>query len=296
MILTVISRLSNSHSSVRRLPRYRRSENPPAIRKFGFYLPLLELINDARYIDTGQIMALSEVNKNRTYDKLRRLYHNGYIERYFLMSFGEGTRKMIYSLARKGADTLRELYPERFREFFFPRGRRSQLFLDHALMITELRMILTLAFKQKGQMKISDWIQESNGLHRKFHGLKKERLIPDAYFSLQGKTKLHYFLEADCGTMTLSRFAEKIRRYRNFFRKNREALPPRFRVLSLAPTARRTENLCLVTIKSDPQGKGSERFLFLDKSLLRAETPAEILKPLCLVGLKGNERRETLFD
>lgn len=292
-----------SHAFKNRLPKYHRSNEPPHIRNLKDYLPLLELIQEHHFINTAQIIALSPVSRTNTYAKLQKLYHNGLIERYALPSteFTQGSEKMIYTLDRKGAETLTELNPERYRNVYYPKRRRGVYCVVHALMITNLRVCLTLAFRKKRRPDtgVEKWAQ-GKALEQMFerHQENGSRIIPDGYFVIHTPKKvIHYFLEADRGTMKLVRFAGKIRRYRKFFTLNRERLPACFRVITLAPSERRAENLRTLTIQSDPKGEGSERFWFASETVFNLANPTQILAPLFRPGLKGakDKRLSLLF-
>ena len=281
----------------KRSPRFRRVKDPPRIRNFEVnYLPVIELIEEYRFIDSEQIRALIGGARTNLCLKLQKLYHNGYVERWLLKTGeGFGMRKIVYSLARKGVDVLREREPERLRKIYFPNRKRSEQFIEHELMISNLRVVLNLAAKQHGSAKLVDWIQ--SGIDGRFAELRKERLIPDAYFVIKTqKAELHYFLEADRGTMHLSRFYEKVHRYRKFFRKHRKKLPACFRVLTVTVNERHANNLRVTTIRGDPEGQGSERFWFCDEGSFVLDRPGVLLGPFCLLGLRGaEERRGGLF-
>lgn len=279
--------------------KFIRDEDPPPIYNFKNYLPLLELINNYRFISSSQIIALTPTHRVNTYKKLRRLYQNRFVERFALMSDTFRFREIVYALTRKGADLLRDHFPDRFRSIFWVKGRRSALFLEHAVMVSNFRAALTQGLEQAGTAEIARWKLEAE-IVKIFPALEKERLTPDAYFMIWTKNvKLHYFFEADRGTMTLSRFYDKVRRYRAFFRKSRKLknFPRRFRVLTLATTKRRAQNLCTVTVTEDPEERGSERFWFIHEKQFNLEQPKALLVPLCVVGLKGAEsRREGLIN
>jgi hypothetical protein len=277
-----------------RLSTYKRANNPLRIRRFKYYIPLLDLIEKYRFINSKQIIALSQSNRGNTYTKLKKLFHNNFIDRYFLPSFKK-KESIVYTLTIRGVETLRQLHPDRFRKIYYPKRKRSFLFVLHSLMISNFHGTLELALSQKNSC-LTKWYQEKEVI-KKFSKLQNIRLIPDSYFVIQTKQdEQHYFLEADRGTMTLTRFYEKIRRYRKFFQTNRKDLPSRFRVLILATTPKRAENLRTVTITGDPQGKGSERFLFLNETQFSLENPDKLLKSICTVGLKGKEKLESLLQ
>lgn len=280
-----------------RLPRYYRTDTPPRIRNLQNYLPLLEMVQEFRFMDSAQIAALSPVSQVNTFAKLKKLYHNGMVERYALPSteFTQGSAKFIYTLDRKGAEALTDADPERFREVYYPKKRRSVYLVAHALMITNLRTCLTLAFWKKNQPDtgLTAWAQ-GKALETIWepYQIRGHRVIPDAYFIITTpKKEIHCFLEADRGTMKLSRFADKVKRYRKFFNANRHRLPAHFRVITLAPTPRRADNLRIITMKSDKDKTGSERFWFTDETKFRITDPTKTLAPIFRPGLREAEMK-----
>lgn len=280
----------------KRLPKHFRSKIPPTIRNLKNYLPLLEKIQEFHFISSEQLLALSATSKDRTYEKLKRLFHNGYVERYQFPTteFCAGSPIMIYTLCRKGAEVLVENDPERFGEIYYPKQRRGYSLVSHALMVSNLRTCLTLALREKKLVELVDW-RQGRAIEDLLRGLSVTRIPvkPDAYFSVKtSRGVIHYFVEADRGTMKLARFYAKIARYRKFFRQHRNHLPARFRVLTITPTARRAENLRTITIKGDPKGQGSERFLFTDETRFNLATPSSILAPICSMGYAQAERKQ----
>lgn len=250
-----------------RLPKYSRAKTAPVICKFNFYLPLLALVAEYRFLDSFQINALSATSRTNTYLKLQKLFHNGYLERYIVPTtdFILEPRKIIYALNPKGRDLLIESDPQKWQKIFCAQPNRTMLFIRHELMLTNFRVCLTLALEKHPYAKLTFWKQGSE-LKRLLQKQQNEsfQIVPDAYFILKINTReVHYFLEADRGTMTLKRFSEKIQKYLKFFHQNRTNIPRFFRVVTIAQSAKRAENLRLVTITGDTaQKKGSHRFWF----------------------------------
>ena len=278
----------------KRLPRYYRVKNPPKIQNFRHYLNCLELIRSYRFLNTAQIIALTGISKGNVSTKLQKLYHNGYVDRYQIptMEYFRGSAKMIYTLDRKGAELLEERDPDRFSGIYYPKRKRSVYFVEHALMISNFRACLTLAL-EKRRAKLDDW-RQGRELHKQLekYQAKNLGLVADAYFSIihNGK-RLHYFFEADRATMTLTRFYEKVKRYRKFFRQHRKRLPSRFRVLTLTPTAKRADNLRIVTINGDSEKAGSKRFWFTSERQFSLESLNNLLGPIIKIGFLGLEEK-----
>lgn len=288
-------------TKLKRAPRHCRIKSLAKIRNVQNYLPLLELIQNYHFINSAQIMALAAVSNLNTARKLQKLYHNGFVDRYRLptTTYFSGTTCLIYTLERKGAELLTELQPEKFQAVFYPKRRRGVYFVEHALMIANFRASLTLALQKQRGGRLTVW-RQGRELEEWLNSYqtKKGGILPDGYFVIQmARGDLHIFFEADRGTMSLKRFYEKIRRYRDFFRTNRSKLPPRFRVLTLAPSAKRAENLRTITIKGDPAKQGSERFCYCDEGDFTLATPDQLLGSILRIGLSGAEKkRGALLD
>ena len=118
--------------------------------------------------------------------------------------------------------------------------------------------------------------------------LKRENreldLVPDAFFEVEGpKGILSFFLEADQGTMTRDRFLQKMKTYWKWYQT--EFVKPtlgmeRFRVLTIAPTEERKENLRRISKKADYRETGSNMFQFLSEEVYSTKRPDSILGPI----------------
>ena len=81
--------------------------------------------------------------------------------------------------------------------------------------------------------------------------------------------------------MTQERFVSKLRMY---WRHNREQSfketlgVSHFRVLTIAPHEKRTENLCHAAKDADDRREGSLMYLFLSETRYNVETPEALLK------------------
>lgn len=283
----------------KRLPRYQRAKNPPRILRLAHYFPLLELIQEYRFLDSEQIIALSGISRTNSQAKLQKLYHNGLVERYFLPTTEilAGTRKFIYTLDCKGARLLTEQKPELFKNIYYPKRRRSLHFVEHTLMVSNFRACLTVALKDKPELILKTW-KQGHEIKKEFqkYDMGKAGVVPDGYFVLANTEKeYHFFLEADRGTMSLGRFYEKVNFYRKFFNAYRKDLPPCFLVVTIAPSDRRAENLRTVTINGDPQKQGSARFWFASEKQYTLANPQTILEPIFKVGLYEMKMKRSLY-
>lgn len=283
---------------------YKRSQTPPFIKYFAFYIPVLKLINSYRFISSKEIQALSEEHPRNTLNKLQKLFHNGYISRHKIPAFDfdqqQKQKGVIYTLTRKGADMLINCDCSMFGKVYVPKKETTLFFIKHELEISHFRSCLQLALNSKPKADLAFWSQ--GGPLQKIlerWQIQGAKVIPDGYFMLKNKEReLHYFVEIDRSTMSLRRFADKIRRYRRFFNQNRKNknFPPLFRVLTIAKSPQRAKNLRLLTIKTDPQNKGSSRFWFGHEGLYALENPKMILKPVLQAGHVAEQGKFSLLD
>jgi hypothetical protein len=192
---------------------------------------------------------------------------------------------IVYSLDRKGVDVLSGNAAE--REGILRRVREVQhtsALIAHALMISQFRICLTLALKQRPDVKLTRWVQGNDlKMLLKRRG-ENPSLVPDAFFMLETDEWKHpCFLEADRATMPEERFVNKLRMY---WRHNREKrFQPtlgfeHFRVLTITPYEKRAENLCIAAKEADDRKTGSNLFLFLSEKQYSLTKPEAILEPI----------------
>jgi hypothetical protein len=180
-------------------------------------------------------------------------------------------------------DVLSENVAE--REGIFRRIRETEhtsALIGHTLMIAQFRICLTLALKNKPEVKLTRWVQGNDlkVLLQKRGG--NPPLVADAFFVLEsGEWKYPCFLEADRATMPEERFVSKLRMY---WRHNREKRfqdsigITHFRVLTITPNETRAKNLCLAAKEADDDRKGSPMYLFLSEKQYSLAKPEAILQ------------------
>jgi len=182
-----------------------------------------------RMLQRNHIERLFFPSKNTANERLKHLYQNRFLERRWLpVEYGQGMGQAIYLLAERGADIVaQQLGIDRgsvnWREAHnWVRG----LFLEHTLMVNELRITFYQAAQQQGY-KIDAWIDEdqlkadrnyvylttANGTRRKV------AVIPDAYFVLNmGDRRAHFCLEVDRATEANKRWGMKVQAYQEYIR------------------------------------------------------------------------------
>jgi hypothetical protein len=155
----------------------------------------------------------------------------------------EGTEVLI-----EGGYALREVARKRRRE-----SEWKDLTIPHALLVTSIHTELLLLSKQ-GPIKLVQWQHDRPELWDSVHTPHDGKLPirPDAHFVLQhsawpaGKNKLHFFLEADTGTMSHARIALKIKAYAAYHQQQRHVEKfhfNHFQVAIVTETTARAENL-----------------------------------------------------
>ena len=260
-----------------RYKKFERSKISPKLKITEIDLKILQSLADYRFLDTSHISALHSETPTRTIQRrLQTLFHAGYLERpAHQFSYQKPKAHIIYTLDKKGA---RLLFPDNKAKVSWAKRNKEikSFFLWHSLMISDFRVILTLALKKEKESKLISW--RERGLTNSVY-LEGEKLpiAPDAFFTIEDKNDLlHFFLEADRSTMPAKRFLNKTRAYWQFWKeeghKDRFNISV-FRVLTIAISEKRKENLRRLTRKS-------EMFLFACKKDYNLEKPESVLEPI----------------
>ena len=249
----------------------------------------LELIRDVaefRFLNTDQLLALHEGGRRNLKQRLSLLFQYGYLDRPKVQKTAHlVSSHIVYSLDRKGVDALSGNADE--REGILRRVRETphtSALIAHALMISQFRICLMLALKQRPTLKLTRWVQGNDLKVLLRHRGENPSLVPDAFFILETAEYKHpCFLEADRATMTEERFTNKLRMY---WRHNREErFKPslgfaHFRVLTITPNEMRANNLCLAAKEADDRKTGSNLFLFLSETQYSLVKPEAVLLPI----------------
>lgn len=269
--------------SKQRLKQFERSVATDPLKLQPRDIALLRDVSDFRFLNTEQVLALHPGGKRNLLRRLSSLFQHGYLDRPQSQTSARLlTSHMVYALGRKGADTLMANAEE--REGIYRRVKEAERTLPlmaHSLMISQFRVCLTLAAKAHG-VKISRFTQgyDLKDMLRDVHG-ENPSLVPDAFFTLEDKDDvINFFLEADRGTMKTERFVNKLKAYwswRSDERLKNKLRLTRFRVLTVAPSQRRSDSLRNAGKGGDPRGEGSLMFLFASETQYNLSTPKTIL-------------------
>jgi len=278
-------------------PRFKKK--PEIIGKIKIQrrdLDIINLIWKYRFMSSEQIQALTEGSNQVILRRLQKLYHHGYLDRPInQIVFSNpiiGPQKMVYGLGDKGADLLADEYGvDRGSITWREKNKESgERYIQHTLMISEFRACLTLALKGVPDAKLS-WLRGDDPELKQevfyVDGTQKRRLIvvPDGFFQIEDPDgKMYFFLEADRSTMTNARFLNKMRAYWLWWKQgghNNSGIG-NFRVLTVAKTRQRMENLIKTTRQADDSKKGSYMFWFTAMDNYQLDQPETILKDIWL--------------
>ncbi|MHB8143006.1 MAG: replication-relaxation family protein [Thermoleophilia bacterium] len=198
--------------------------------------------------------------------RLKKLDEHKFLDK-LIKPVAVGSHQLVYALGKQGADVVAAaLEIDRHKVRWSRAHNRVEfLFLEHTLGISEIRVCLDLALA--GRREELFFYQRGDRSHLRRISVpesKKKYLVvaPDAFFGIQvPKGKYAFFLEVDLGTETLSRFAEKITAYKQYWKsgKYQQDYGYRFfRVLTVTESERRMANL----IKATGKAGGRKMFLF----------------------------------
>ncbi|MEJ0091331.1 MAG: replication-relaxation family protein [Limisphaerales bacterium] len=278
-----------------RLPRFNRVLPITHLQPRDIDPQLIRLIYRFRFLRSDQIVTLIGGSKQRILRRLQLLYHNGYLERpRSQLQYYErgGSRSIVYGLGNKGAALLKQLGlsvdPVSWSEKNNAIGR---VYLEHALFVSDVMVALEFACRNHGGIKLIHqhelalpWQRQPFRWRVKISNGLKLGVIPDRVFAFEfldasGKTqRVHYFLEADRGTMPVKR---KNLSQTSFFRKllayeatwiqkihQRQLGIDRFRVLTVTTIPGRVKSLVEACAELK---RGHGLFLFADKSILSGD-------------------------
>ena len=274
---------STSLQPRRRLFR-RLEENLPPLTLTERDIAILALVRDYRFINTAQIHALVGGSQHNVTERLSRLFHHGYLDRpaHQRELRAEGYRIMVYALTPKGAQAMARPsgVPVIVSRHLAEDNRTAKRFyLAHTLMVSQFRACLTLACRQRADLRLRQWRVPERPLARVYVGAETVPIIPDAHFVLEAEDGRlgHFFLEADRGTMSQGRFLSKLQAYWQLRSTTSPSGNPRaFRVLTIAQSKRRMENLLTTATNADPRHTGSRMFCFTFETEYSLDDPDSV--------------------
>jgi hypothetical protein len=245
-------------------------------------MELLRDLGEYRFLNTEQILALNPGGQRNLMRRLAAMFDLGFLDR----PKTQGNARLrsahtVYSLDRKGAEELgkdraeRDVFLRRIREV-----KHTSPIIAHALMISQFRVCLTLALKNRPDVQLTRWVQ-GNDLKSALG--RNPELVPDAFFVLETATRKYpCFLEADRATMGKDKqFLPKLKKYWRHSREKRFLRSlgiEHFRVLTVVVNDRHAENLRRGAKEADDDKRGSLMYLFLSETRYSIARPDVLLE------------------
>jgi hypothetical protein len=288
-----------------RLSRYRRAATEVAHKLTERDLDILALVQSFRLLTSDYIQALGSGSKQGLLRRLQKLYHAGYLDRITpRRTKAGGSAAMVYGITNKGVRTLQaagRMVRVTSTDWNAQNRSLDGLFVDHTLLISQIRTVLTLATRNGSGVELAGWTEGRELVERvevtSDGGYAQIPVAPDAFFSLKdAKGTLHLFLEADRGTMTIERFMQKLRAYEAYYAqgKHLEKFGRKyFRVITITASQNREKHLIEETATLDALRKNRRLFLFADASAITLAKPERVLEKIWHV--PGNSERESVF-
>ncbi len=258
-----------------RRPRFKHVPDIAPIHLTGRDRDIIRQVCRHRFLRSSHIIGLIGGSTQQTLRRLQLLYHHGYLDRsraqidYFHRG---GSQHMVYGIGNKGAAFRRGEFDFAFQDLDWTQKNRGvgRLFLEHALLASDVMVSLEIACRRNGRVRLlsgeelplPDTSRRRNELFQwnvKLNGETRLGLIPDCVFALEfldqpaERNRVFYFLEADRGTMRITRrtlkqssFHRKLVAYEATWRQKLHQTRfgfARFRVLAVTTSASRTRHL-----------------------------------------------------
>ena len=210
-----------------RKPRFQRTPEITPIQLTERDRMIVRCVFQHRFLRSWQIAALVGGSKQAVLRRLQLLYHHGYLERpraqieYFQPG---GSRAIVYGLGDRGAELLSSSgsTPARALEWSAKNRAVKRLFLEHALLVSDVMVSLELACRQHGGVRFLNSEElplpattrsrlEPFQWKVRLNGGAQLGVVPDCVFGLEfvdqppDRSRAYFFLEADRGTMPIAR-------------------------------------------------------------------------------------------
>ncbi len=282
-----------------RLPRFKRASEIEPIQLTRRDRDIIRQVYRHRFLRSSHIVELIGGSAQQILRRLQLLYHHGYLDRpraqidYFHRG---GSQQMVYGVGNKGGALLRDEVGAEPSTFAWSSKSREvgRLFLEHALLISDVMVCLEVACRRSGRIRLladEDLPIPESARSRneplqwnlKINGQTRLGLIPDRVFALEfldqpsARSRAFYFLEADRGTMPITRrslkqtsFHRKLVAYEATWNQKLHQSRfgfPRFRVLTVTTSAPRAKHLAAVASQLE---SGHGLFLFTHAEAFRA--------------------------
>ncbi|MBM3836264.1 MAG: hypothetical protein FJ403_24020 [Verrucomicrobia bacterium] len=285
-----------------RHPRFKRVAEIAPIQLTERDREIIRTVHRHRFLRSTHVTALIGGSPTQLLRRLQRLFHHGYLERpraqidYFHRG---GSQPMVYGLGSKGAALLRQESGSARRDLNWSLKNRGidRLFLEHALLISDVMVGFELACRKFGRVRLltCDQLPLPDELrnHREpfrwqvtLSNRHKLGLIPDQVFALEfadrppGRNRAFFFLEADRATMPVVRqnlsqtsFFRKLLAYEATWTQGLHRSQfgfHRFRVITVTSSRQRVESMVAACQNLE---RGHGLFLFADRHSLAQTDP-----------------------
>lgn len=299
----------NQQQKRRRRSRYvRTQEHLPGFRAGPRDAEIVRYVHDFRFLTAAQLVALTGGYKTAVEKRLFKLWQHEYVTR----RWGAAPDPLqkgpaVYQLAKKGADLLAQtagMDPDKL-DFSVRRNEVKQPFLQHALMISHIRTVFTVAARSRPGYRLHFWRhdQEVNdrvpiGDDPIYGGIRTSTwpVVPDGFFALEipGGKGYHCMLEADRSTMDHRDFLRKLRAYFLWWKAGGHTAKfgiKHFVVLTVTLTPERAKNLFELSRQADDKRTGSALFWFTTLEKLSLTQPEQVLSQVWVTWDRGTPTR-----
>lgn len=218
-------------------------------------IEILTYIYQLRLARNDHLIALTGRIQRRLNTRLEKLTREKYLKR----RRNSIHERYIYALNKKAAPLLveRGVAPKEIIDLRVRLGELKELFLKHALMVSDIHATLILA-SRCSPIKLVDWREGKTDVYDSVTVYEDGKRVkypvrPDAFFTLQdtrrpkGENLSDFFLEADRSTTTNKRFQRKIKGYWQYYEQGLHTKKygiGTFRVITMTLTEARAVNLC----------------------------------------------------
>jgi hypothetical protein len=228
--------------------RFKRAKEPIVLQPRDELIA--SLVTEFRFLSREQLQKLLDFPcTTRINIRLKKLHDHGYLSRRLLPAL-KGGPTVLYFLGSKGIGIISEsrgtdpLTLEKERQAI---SKERDLFLNHQLLLNEVRISLTCALKDDPKTKLERWLRERNCAVEIPSSGEAKIIRPDGYFCFSFGGRLYsFFLEVDCSTMSNGRIKSKIMAYLEYAKSGQYEQDfglKYFRVLFVTKTQARLLNL-----------------------------------------------------
>ncbi len=282
-----------SQTKSNRKPKFRRVAPARPLLLTARDVAILNALARYRFLTSDLICALNSGSAAKIRRRLQLLFHGGYIDRpkVQIKLYQPATNDpFIYALASKGAKALNAYgLGESCVIGLTNRNKTAgRPYIQHCLSVARI----VCAFERMGEARFIPQARISLNKPLRWQvtldgGREVLGVVPDHTFGLIDRdgTTRYFFLEADTGTMPITRTGPRqtslLQKVRAYLASNQARIPQQrfgisaFRVLFVLPNRERLENFRRA-IETETGGKGAGLFLLGTEEDFAAHDPFEI--------------------